>query len=81
MDALLTKRSDDAPSGENLEYEPVFAALELAAQPGEEKQVGEEIVQGDPPDYADVIEKAMAVLEQSNEALHLFDPQNVEVRA
>ena len=74
MDALLTQRSDDAPSGENLEYEPVFAALELAAQPGEEKQVGEEIVQGDPPDYADVIEKAMTVLEQSHDlraALHL----------
>ena len=74
MDALLTQRSDAAPSGENLEYEPVFAALELAAQPGEEKQVGEEIVQGDAPDYADVIEKATAVLEQSHDlraALHL----------
>lgn len=74
LDALLTQRSDDAPSGMNLEYEPVFAALELAAQPGEEKQVGEEIVQGDPPDYTDVIEKALAVLEQSHDlraAVHL----------
>ena len=48
MDALLTSRGEDAPSGENLEYEPVFAELELAAQPGEEKQVGDEIVQGEP---------------------------------
>ncbi len=74
MDALLTQRSEDAPSGENLEYEPVFAALELAAQPGEEKQVGEEIVSGDPPNFSDVIEKATAVLEQSHDlraALHL----------
>ena len=74
MDALLTSRSDDAPSGENLEYEPVFAELERAAQPGEEKQVGEDIVAGDPPNYGDVIEKATAVLEQSHDlraAVHL----------
>ena len=74
MDALLAARNDDAPSGENLEYEPVFAALELAAQPGEEKQVGEEIVAGEEPDYRDVIYKATEVLEQSHDlraAVHL----------
>ncbi|MGB3246765.1 MAG: type VI secretion system protein TssA [Sulfitobacter sp.] len=74
MDGFLTNRSNDAPSGENLEYEPVFAALELAAQPGEEKQAGEEIIQGDPPEYRDVITKALAVLEQSHDlraGLHL----------
>lgn len=74
MEALLTPRSDESPSGENLEYEPVFSALELAATPGEEKQVGEDIVAGDPPDYADVISKAHEVLEQSHDlraAVHL----------
>ena len=74
MDGFLTQRSDDAPSGENLEYEPVFAALELAAAPGEEKQVGEDIVKGEEPDYAEVIAKAHEVLEQSHDlraALHL----------
>jgi type VI secretion system protein ImpA len=74
VEALLTTRSDAAPSGENLEYEPVFAALELAAQPGEERQVGEEIVPGDPPDYPEVIRKALEVLEQSHDlraAVHL----------
>ena len=78
MDALLTSRGEDAPSGENLEYEPVFAELELAAQPGEEKQVGDEIVQGEPPEYGVVIEKALAVLEQSHDlraAVHLATAQ------
>ena len=67
MDGLLTIRSKDAPSGENLEYEPVFAALELAAQPGEEKQAGNEIIKGEEPDYGDVIEKALMVLEISHD--------------
>lgn len=74
MDALLTNRSDDAPSGENLEYDPAFIELEQAAQHGEERQVGEEIVPGEPPNYGAVIEKAMAVLEQTHDlraALHL----------
>lgn len=74
MDALLTSRSEGAPSGANLEYEAVFAALQLAAQPGEEKQVGEEIVAAEPPDYDDVIKKALEVLQQSHDlrvAVHL----------
>lgn len=74
MDAALTHFGDAAPSGDNLEYEPVFAELELAAQPGEEKQVGEEIVPGDPPDFGVVLEKANAVLAQSHDlraAVHL----------
>ncbi len=74
METLLTIRNDDAPSGENLEYEPVFAALEMAAQPGEEKQAGDEIIAAEPPDYKDVISKALAVLEQSHDlraAVHL----------
>ena len=35
--ALLQPRTGDAPSGENLEYDPVFTDMELAAQPGEEQ--------------------------------------------
>ncbi|TMM54125.1 type VI secretion system protein TssA [Sulfitobacter sabulilitoris] len=74
MDSLLKSIGDDAPSGENLEYEPVYAALELAAQPGEERQSGDAILEAEPPNYADVIEKATAVLVQSHDlraAVHL----------
>lgn len=67
MDAFLKNRSDDAPSGENLEYDPSFSELERAAQPGEEKQVGDEIVPGDAPDYGDVIDKALEVLKYSHD--------------
>lgn len=63
----LVSFGDDAPSGENLEYEPVFTELEIAAQPGEERQMGNEIVAAEEPDYPDVIRKAHAVLERSHD--------------
>lgn len=74
MKIELQSIGDDAPSGPNLEYESVFTALEMAAQPGEERQAGNEIIEADPPNYSDVINKASAVLEQSHDlraAVHL----------
>lgn len=74
MDLLLNSIDDDAPSGANLEYESEFAALEAAAQHGEERQAGEEIIPAEPPNYGDVIEKAGVVLAQSHDlraAVHL----------
>lgn len=67
MESLLQSMGDDAPSGPNLEYEPVFAALELAAQQGEERQAGNEILEAEPPNYVDVIEKATAVMAESHD--------------
>jgi len=65
--SLLVPIEGAKPSGENLEYEPVFQDLVAAATPGEERQVGEEIVAGDEPNYKDVIPKAQAVLEKSHD--------------
>lgn len=74
LDAYLAPRGDDAPSGENLEYDPAFTALQLAAQPGEERQVGKEIIAAEDPDYRAVEDAALAVLERSHDlraAVHL----------
>jgi len=71
---LLEPRNDEAPSGENLEYEPTFTEMELAAQPGEERQMGDEVMAGDGPDFREVREKALEILEQSHDlraAVHL----------
>lgn len=65
--ALLEPRSEDAPSGENLEYDPVFVEMELAAQPGEETQIGDTVTEGSDPEYAEVIEKGLEVLERSHD--------------
>ena len=67
MDELLKSFGDDAPSGENLEYEKVFSDLMLAAQPGEERQIGDSVIAAEDPKDSEIIEAAMAVLEQSHD--------------
>jgi type VI secretion system protein ImpA len=67
VEDLLKNFGDGAPSGENLEYEPVFAEMLLVAQPGEERQIGDEIIEASDPDDNEIIEKATAVLEQSHD--------------
>ena len=64
---LLEPRGDEAPSGENLEYDPAFVEMELVAQPGEERQEGDKIREAEDPDWGDVVEKALAVLERSHD--------------
>ncbi|MGV6849082.1 MAG: type VI secretion system protein TssA [Marinibacterium sp.] len=67
MPIVARNHSHEAPSGENLEYEPVFTALTLAAQPEEERQAGSEIIPGAEPDAKKILECAQAVIEQSND--------------
>lgn len=66
-ESLLQPIGDDNPSGDNLEYDPAFTDMELAAQPGEERQVGDQILAAEDPDWGDVVTKAEAVLEKSHD--------------
>ncbi|WP_439525113.1 type VI secretion system protein TssA [Marivita sp.] len=75
---MFKSHGEDAPSGENLEYDPEFIAMELAGQPEEEKQAGSEIVEGSDPDYKDLAAKARVVLERSHDiraAVYLADSE------
>jgi type VI secretion system protein ImpA len=65
--ALLMPISADLPSGENLEYDPAFIELELAAQHGEERQVGDQIQKGEDPDYPEVAKLSHAILQRSHD--------------
>lgn len=67
LEALLQSHGDDQPSGEDLEYDPAFAELEIAAQPGEERQAGDQILAAEEPDYKEIAEKALAVMERSHD--------------
>jgi type VI secretion system protein ImpA len=67
LEALLSTFDEVQPSGEDLEYDPVFTELELAAQPQEERQVGSDIIPGGDPDYRLVQVKALEVLDRSND--------------
>ncbi|OIQ44657.1 MAG: type VI secretion protein [Roseobacter sp. MedPE-SW] len=59
---LLQSMEEDAPSGDNLVYDPAFAEMERAAQPSKDDSG-----QTNPPDYPTVEEKALEVLERSHE--------------
>lgn len=64
---LLQSKGDGSPSGDNLEYDPAFTEMELAAQPGEESVVGNETIAATDPDYREVQKKALEVLERSHD--------------
>ncbi|MGB5556660.1 MAG: type VI secretion system protein TssA [Paracoccaceae bacterium] len=67
LEALLQSRGDENPSGEDLVYDLAFMTLELAAQPGEERQAGDKIIAAEDPDFKEVTEAALAVMEQSHD--------------
>jgi type VI secretion system protein ImpA len=62
VDQLLAPISDDAPSGENLEYEPEFGELERSAQGTDEHVMGDEVVEAQEPDWREVKKQAEELL-------------------
>lgn len=64
---LLPALSDDAPSGADMEYDPEFVALTLAAEPGEERVVGDSVIPAEDPDYRAVAEAAEGLLARTRD--------------
>lgn len=74
LDDLIATLDDGSGAGENLEYDASFTAMELSAQPGEERQMGDSIHEAEEPDYKGVRAQAMDVLRRSKDlraAVHL----------
>ncbi len=72
--ALLVEVAEDQPSGEDLEYDAAFTDLEIAAQGKDEQEIGDTVVEAEEPDWAEVQETALAVLNRSKDlraAMHL----------
>lgn len=67
LTSYLEPRDENGPSGENLEYDPAFTELEIAAQPGEERQMGDEVVAAEEQDWGDVESKALDVMGRSHD--------------
>jgi type VI secretion system protein ImpA len=61
IESLLTSLGEGAPSGDDLEYDPVFAALEQAGAGKPEQQYGDTIVPAEEPDWRQVHEHAKAL--------------------
>lgn len=80
MELTLSAISEDAPSGENLEYEAVFQDLELLARPPEDQQMGDEVVAGEAAADSDIAAKAHEVLALSHDLRAAVILAGAEVR-
>jgi type VI secretion system protein ImpA len=65
--ALCAPLSDAAPCGENLEYDPLFLALDEAARGKPEVQYGSTITPATPPDWQAVRALALQLMERGRD--------------
>ncbi len=59
VEALLTELAGGEPCGENLEYDPVFVALERDIQGKPESQYGDTVIAAEPPDWKGIKKAAL----------------------
>lgn len=74
IDELLVPLSDDAPSGEDLEYDPEFGELERTAAGTPAQIMGDATTEAIPPDWRSVREQSVALFERTRDlrtAVHL----------
>ncbi|MDR0217528.1 MAG: type VI secretion system protein TssA [Enterobacteriaceae bacterium] len=62
IDELLAPISEDAPCGENLEYDKAFLLLEQAQIEKNEQQFGDVIIPAEPPNWVNVEKQAAELL-------------------
>lgn len=67
VDILVTAISDELPSGDNMEYEPEFGALEREAQGKDEHVMGDEVVEAEEPDWSAVFSQAQELLSSTKD--------------
>ena len=67
LEALLAEVSPELPCGPNLEYDPDFLSLEEAAHGRPEQQSGSSIVPPKEPEWADVRQRAEALLRRTKD--------------
>jgi type VI secretion system protein ImpA len=67
LQQLLGEVAGGAPCGDNLEYDPAFAALERAVEPRSDRMTGAAEADGDGPDWADVARRAVALFDRSKD--------------
>ena len=67
VDQLIAPISDESPSGDNIEYVPEFGELEREAQGKAEHQMGDEVVEAEPPDWRGVLKQSQELLARSKD--------------
>lgn len=67
VEALQAPISEASPSGDDLEYDPAFTALESAAQGKPEQQFGDTVIPAVEPEWRAVSEQAQALLRRAKD--------------
>jgi len=67
VDALLAPVTEDAPCGDDLEYDPAFTTLETLAQGKPEQQFGDTVIAAVEPEWPAVAEQAQALLQRTKD--------------
>lgn len=62
LDSFLVELSEDAPCGDDLEYDPAFTALETLVLGKPEQQIGESVNEAEPPNWSAVHKDALDIL-------------------
>ncbi|MFZ1830161.1 MAG: type VI secretion system protein TssA [Candidatus Competibacteraceae bacterium] len=67
VESLLSEVTVDAPCGEDLEYDAQFVEMEKLSQGTAERQYGDTIIPGEPPDWRGVGQAALSLLERTRD--------------
>jgi type VI secretion system protein ImpA len=67
LEELLSPISADAPCGEDLEYDAAFLEMERAAAGKPEQQMGDQVIEGEDPDWRDVKKRALELLSRTKD--------------
>ena len=67
LESLLSPLDGESPTGENLEYDPDFMALERLAAPKAERAIGDSVIAAEEPDWDKVSSQAEALLARSKD--------------
>ena len=64
---LLQEISAETPCGEDLQYDPAFRELELAATAKPEQRIGDSVVPGHEPNWSDVKDRAVDLMRRTKD--------------
>ena len=67
VEALQAPISEASPSGDDLEYDPAFTALETAAQGKPEQQFGDTVIPAVEPDWRAVADQSQSLLRRAKD--------------
>ena len=67
IEFLSAALAEDQPCGPELDHDPDFQALERAAAGTPERQYGDKVYPAEPPDWADVMQRAQVLAERTRD--------------